>query len=176
MRRYYEILGVPSGATPAEIREAWLFSVKAFHPDKFSSSSEHQKQTASERTQAINEAYNVLSDPVRRHEYDVKRAANSVASGIANRPTPPPSSAPVWTDEDEDLIEKCIEVIRQERRASTSLLQRRLRLGFTRAARIIDVLEQRGILGPGVGAAPRKILVDLDGQSPDHRPLLKNLG
>jgi S-DNA-T family DNA segregation ATPase FtsK/SpoIIIE len=66
------------------------------------------------------------------------------------------------TDEDEELVEKCLEVIRQEKRASTSLLQRRLRLGYTRAARIVDILEQRGILGPGEGAKPREILVDLD--------------
>src|SRR5207247_3783847 len=50
------------------------------------------------------------------------------------------------TDEDEELVEKCLEIIRQEKRASTSLLQRRLRLGYTRAARIVDILEQRGIL------------------------------
>jgi S-DNA-T family DNA segregation ATPase FtsK/SpoIIIE len=66
------------------------------------------------------------------------------------------------SDEDEELVEKCLEVIRQEKRASTSMLQRRLRLGYTRAARIVDILEQRGILGPGDGAKPREILVDLD--------------
>ena len=66
------------------------------------------------------------------------------------------------TEEDEKLVEKCLEIIRQEKRASTSLLQRRLRLGYTRAARIVDILEQRGILGPGEGAKPREILVDLD--------------
>src|SRR6266536_3022307 len=66
------------------------------------------------------------------------------------------------TDRSEELVEKCLEIIRQEKRASTSLLQRRLRLGYTRAARIVDILEQRGILGPGEGAKPREILVDLD--------------
>src|SRR4029434_10335387 len=45
------------------------------------------------------------------------------------------------TAEDEELVEKCIEIIRQEKRVSTSLLQRRLRLGYTRAARIVDILE-----------------------------------
>ena len=72
------------------------------------------------------------------------------------------SPATEVTDEDEELVEKCLKIIRQEKRASTSLLQRRLRLGYTRAARIVDILEQRGILGPGEGAAPREILVDLD--------------
>ncbi len=65
-------------------------------------------------------------------------------------------------DEDENLIEQCIEVIRSEHKASVSLLQRRLRLGYTRAARIMDELENRGIVGPSKGAEPRDILIDLD--------------
>lgn len=65
------------------------------------------------------------------------------------------------TDADEETLEKCLEVIYAEKKASTSLLQRRLRLGYTRAARMIDILESRGIVGPGEGAKPREILVDL---------------
>ena len=64
-------------------------------------------------------------------------------------------------DEDEDLIQQCIEVIRSEQKASVSLMQRRLRLGYTRAARIMDELENRGIVGPSKGAEPRDILIDL---------------
>ena len=67
------------------------------------------------------------------------------------------------TDEEEELVDKCLEIIRQERKASTSMLQRRLRLGYTRAARIVDILEQRGVLGPKDGAKDREILVDLEG-------------
>jgi S-DNA-T family DNA segregation ATPase FtsK/SpoIIIE len=70
-------------------------------------------------------------------------------------------------DEDEDLIQQCIEVIRSEQKASVSLLQRRLRLGYTRAARIMDELEGRGIVGPSKGAEPRDILIDLDGEGHD---------
>lgn len=69
------------------------------------------------------------------------------------------------TDEDEDLVQQCIEVIRSEQQASVSLLQRRLRLGYTRAARIMDELEVRGIVGPSKGAEPRDILIDLDSKS-----------
>ncbi len=65
-------------------------------------------------------------------------------------------------DECEELIQQCIEVIRSEQMASVSLLQRRLRLGYTRAARIMDELECRGIVGPSKGAEPRDILIDLD--------------
>ena len=70
-------------------------------------------------------------------------------------------------DEDENLIQQCIEVIRSEQKASVSLLQRRLRLGYTRAARIMDELENRGIVGPSKGAEPRDILIDLDGTGAD---------
>jgi S-DNA-T family DNA segregation ATPase FtsK/SpoIIIE len=72
-------------------------------------------------------------------------------------------------DEDEDLIQQCIEVIRSEQKASVSLLQRRLRLGYTRAARIMDELENRSIVGPSKGAEPRDILIDLDGGGADDR-------
>jgi S-DNA-T family DNA segregation ATPase FtsK/SpoIIIE len=71
------------------------------------------------------------------------------------------------TNDEEDLIEKCIEVIRSEKRASASLLQRRLRLGYGRASRIMDELQNRGIVGPGKGAEPREILIDLDGEGYD---------
>ena len=70
-------------------------------------------------------------------------------------------------DEDEDLIQQCIEVIRSEQKASVSLMQRRLRLGYTRAARIMDELENRGVVGPSKGAEPRDILIDLDGGGAD---------
>jgi S-DNA-T family DNA segregation ATPase FtsK/SpoIIIE len=73
-------------------------------------------------------------------------------------------------NEDENLIQQCIEVIRSEQKASVSLLQRRLRLGYTRAARIMDELELRGIVGPSKGAEPRDILIDLDGGGADGRP------
>ena len=66
------------------------------------------------------------------------------------------------SDEDEELVVKCLEIIRQENRASTSMLQRRLKLGYTRAARVMDILEMRGIVGPKDGAKDREILVDLN--------------
>ncbi len=63
------------------------------------------------------------------------------------------------SDADEELMKQCLEVVIQEGKASTSLLQRRLRLGYTRAARIIDIMEQRGYVGPADGARPREVFV-----------------
>ncbi|MCC5843376.1 MAG: DNA translocase FtsK 4TM domain-containing protein [Verrucomicrobia bacterium] len=80
------------------------------------------------------------------------------------------SSAPELPaqDEDDDLIEQAVEVIRQTRRASTSSLQRRLRIGYNRAARLMDQLEEKGVIGPPQGSDPREILIDLDGEVPQN--------
>jgi len=66
------------------------------------------------------------------------------------------------SEDDKKLIYECFDVIRQEKKASTSNLQRRLRLGYNRAAYVIDYLERVGVLGPADGAKPRDILVDLE--------------
>ena len=71
-------------------------------------------------------------------------------------------------EENDDLLEQAVEIIRQTKRASTSSLQRRLRIGYTRAARVMDILEQKGIVGPAQGAEPREILIDLDGDVPTN--------
>jgi S-DNA-T family DNA segregation ATPase FtsK/SpoIIIE len=63
---------------------------------------------------------------------------------------------------DDELLKQALEVLRSTRRASTSMLQRRLRIGYNRAARIMEIMESRGIVGPENGSSPRDILVDLD--------------
>ena len=63
-------------------------------------------------------------------------------------------------DPDEDpLLERAIEVVVQAQTASVSLLQRRLRVGYTRAGRLIDMLERRGIISPYEGSKPRRVLL-----------------
>lgn len=63
-------------------------------------------------------------------------------------------------EEDEDeLLDEAIEAILTYQQASTSFLQRRLKIGYARAARIMDILETRGIVGPQQGARPREILI-----------------
>jgi len=68
----------------------------------------------------------------------------------------------VDSGEDDDLLSQAVEIIKETHRASTSSLQRRLRIGYTRAARMMDILEERGIVGPPRGSDPREILIDLD--------------
>jgi S-DNA-T family DNA segregation ATPase FtsK/SpoIIIE len=64
-------------------------------------------------------------------------------------------------DPDEDpLLDRAIEIVVQTQTASVSLLQRRLRVGYTRAGRLIDMLERRGIVSGYEGSKPRRVLVD----------------
>jgi S-DNA-T family DNA segregation ATPase FtsK/SpoIIIE len=64
-------------------------------------------------------------------------------------------------DPDEDpLLDKAIEIVVQTQTASVSLLQRRLRVGYTRAGRLIDMLERRGIISGYEGSKPRRVLVE----------------
>lgn len=60
---------------------------------------------------------------------------------------------------DDELYEEAKEVVVAAGKASASLLQRRLRVGYARAARLLDMLEERGVIGPGEGAKPRQILI-----------------
>ncbi|MBI2052390.1 MAG: DNA translocase FtsK [Candidatus Sungbacteria bacterium] len=63
-------------------------------------------------------------------------------------------------NEDEDeLLPSAKEAIIQAGKASASLLQRRLRVGYARAARLLDILEAQGLIGPGEGAKPREVLI-----------------
>ena len=61
---------------------------------------------------------------------------------------------------EDSLYEEAINVIKENRKASASLLQRRLKVGYARAARLLDILEENGVVGPSNGAKPREILID----------------
>ena len=64
--------------------------------------------------------------------------------------------------DDSELYAQALDVLKSTKRASTSMIQRRLRIGYNRAARIMDLMEEKGIVGPENGSSPREILVDLD--------------
>ena len=87
------------------------------------------------------------------------------------------TDAPPWEklltepeeNEDEDLIEKAVSIVRQSQRASASLLQRRLRIGYPRAARLLDQLEEKGVVGPSQGGGKERdvLLGPLDEDEPE---------
>ncbi len=101
------------------------------------------------------------------YDQEIHNALQKVPSSAGSMSFDPDAEDEGLSDEDEVLIQKSMDVIRSEKRASTSLLQRRLKIGYGRASRLLDCLEDRGIVGPAKGAEPRDILVDLDGEGYD---------
>jgi S-DNA-T family DNA segregation ATPase FtsK/SpoIIIE len=67
--------------------------------------------------------------------------------------------ADIGDEEDDELYEEARTVVMEAGKASTSYIQRKLKVGYARAARLIDMLEERGIVGPGDGAKPREVLI-----------------
>jgi DNA segregation ATPase FtsK/SpoIIIE, S-DNA-T family len=98
------------------------------------------------------------------YEPEIHQALQKAQSSMGSLPLDPDDEG---SSEDDELLQKCIDVIRTEKKASVSLLQRRLKLGYGRAARMMDELEDRGVVGPSKGAEPRDILIDLDGSGFD---------
>ena len=63
---------------------------------------------------------------------------------------------------DEELWEDAVELVARTGKASASFLQRRLKIGYNRAARIVEIMERQGIVGPENGSKPREVLITLD--------------
>ena len=63
-------------------------------------------------------------------------------------------------DDEDELLNQALEIVRVAKKASASLLQRRLKVGYARAARLLDIMESKGIIGPGEGAKPREVYFD----------------
>ncbi len=115
-------------------------------------------------------------------ETEVKKVVNHIAANYEGIPpdhiTLPSEGGEMYdsvalplddegNDSDDLLYEQAREVVMRAEKASTSLLQRRLRVGYARAARLIDMLEERGVVGPADGSKPRDILVRERGNGAD---------
>ena len=68
---------------------------------------------------------------------------------------------------DDPLYEEAKRIVMEAKKASASLLQRRLRVGYARAARLLDILEEQGVIGPGEGAKPREVYGAKPGVAPE---------
>jgi S-DNA-T family DNA segregation ATPase FtsK/SpoIIIE len=71
-------------------------------------------------------------------------------------------------DADDDMYDAAKEEVMRAGKASASLLQRRLRVGYARAARLLDILEENGVIGPGDGAKPREVYGVSDAEKAEY--------
>ena len=112
-----------------------------------------------------------------QQEIEQRAAQSGKGSSVASSSPANPSGAQPETEEGDELLPAAVDVFMETGLASVSMLQRRLKLGYARAARIVDEMEERGIVGPFEGSKPRTLLVTKEqwaamkaGQSPDAAP------
>jgi S-DNA-T family DNA segregation ATPase FtsK/SpoIIIE len=104
----------------------------------------------------------VTDDEINRIAEHVKAQAAPAFEVEIQQKLEAPASSSMDNGDDDEIVTQAVEIIRETHRCSTSSLQRRLRIGYTRAARVVDILEERGLVGPPRGSEPREILIDLD--------------
>lgn len=92
-------------------------------------------------------------------DYDDSIMDEIERQAVAEKQKNPAASDSEGDDDSDSMIDDAIRVVVENGMASTSLLQRKLKLGYARAARIIDQMEERGVIGPYEGSKPRKVLI-----------------
>ncbi|MFZ5879412.1 MAG: DNA translocase FtsK [Chloroflexota bacterium] len=107
------------------------------------------------------------------HDQAAGASSYAVAGGLPADSVPtgvPLKQQPMWDDmeksDDDPLLDEAIEIVRREGRASVSMLQRRLRIGYTRSARLVDKMEDKGIVGPPEGATQVRQVLDYGQTAP----------
>lgn len=99
------------------------------------------------------------------NDKEIERVVNFVKAQcepVYNEEITKEQHANLLNGEKDDMYNEAVRIVMESNQASVSILQRRLRFGYTRAARIIDMMEQEGLVGPFEGSKPRRILIDRD--------------
>ena len=102
--------------------------------------------------------YEFLNGPGGQAVFEFMKTGVKVQALGEARPAP---QAVIDHQEGVELVELALDLIKETHRCSTGMLQRRLHIGYTRASRVVDQLEERGIVGPPNGKGPREILIEL---------------
>lgn len=116
----------------------------------------------------VKKVVNFIKSKVQAPETEAEKEGtleNELADGLEKSLEIPESDLEGLPFGEDPLYEEAKKVVISARKASASLLQRRLRIGYARAARLIDILEERGVVGPGEGAKPREVYFTEKGEN-----------
>ncbi|MEZ5245101.1 MAG: DNA translocase FtsK 4TM domain-containing protein [Acidimicrobiales bacterium] len=144
----------PSSSSPHRVQGCWV------EEDEVRAIVKHWRDQAPEFTEDQTVALETKGGG--EHGGEQSTLAPSLPGGVTN--TPPSldtiTAAPPEADDDgDDLLVQAMELVVQTQLGSTSMLQRKLRVGFARAGRIMDLLEEKGVVGPSTGSKARDVLI-----------------
>jgi S-DNA-T family DNA segregation ATPase FtsK/SpoIIIE len=111
----------------------------------------------------------VSDDEIKRViDFTIKQQKAQYDESLTAEDTKPTSKEGYDTAEDDPMYNEIVEFAVNAGKISASLIQRKYRFGYNRAARIIDIMESRGIIGPANGSKPREVLVKLEGHQDEE--------
>lgn len=120
------------------------------------------------------EVKNVVSYLAKAYQNELPNELNLSEDSVKSSTANAIFSSDIDMENEDDLYEEARNTVVQAGKASTSFLQRKLGIGYARAAKLIDILEERGIVGPGSGAKPRDVLVSPVNNLQAEEPLIKS--
>ena len=117
--------------------------------------------------QEVKKVVNYIADQYKNVDFEDMGPALEQGGGNAKTFTPSAAGQGAFTinfdeaedESDDELYEEARQIVIEAGKASTSYLQRRLKIGYARAARLVDMLEERGVVGQGEGAKARQVLI-----------------
>ena len=130
--------------------------------DMLYSSGEAQPERLQSAFISENEVKKVVKYLVDTYKDEIMEEINISSGSISADKSIFESTLDDASEEDDELYEEARQCVIEAGKASTSYLQRKLKLGYARAARLMDILEERGVIGPGDGAKPREVLEKIE--------------
>ncbi len=112
-------------------------------------------ESLEQKISELSESINKLSEKQNSQYTDIMMALKETQDSISETIEPETEKDPFLDDE---LYEEAKDIAIEHQRVSTALLQRKLRIGYARAAHLVDQLEENGVVGPADGSRPREIL------------------
>ena len=116
----------------------------------------------------VKRVVNWIKSKVKTEKAEMEIFENHLSEDLEKTLEMPENEIESFYGEEDPLYEEAKKVVISAKKASASLLQRRLRIGYARAARLIDILEEKGIVGPGEGAKPREVYIKTEGENNEN--------
>ncbi|MBC8076707.1 MAG: DNA translocase FtsK, partial [Chloroflexales bacterium] len=152
--------------TDSEVEQVVSFWRNAHPPEAPLGDKEPRSGGDKEPTKVMVQGTAIASEPTKDNAHPTSTSNTGLGTGDSALSTQHSGLGEyLSTNEQDELLPQAVALVKQHQRASASLLQRRLRIGYSKAAQLIDLLEQEGVVGPAEGGRSREVLRDGSGDA-----------